>query len=152
MSFHAEFLVDFVVTGAQLFGRQLAIPGTLLQDLQNGRPLHIAVGRALQTFAEVELDADRELVGFAEEYVDFQARIFVDLFSAPFLRDVVVSVAAVPIAAARGCPRSRRRRCAAAGFGSHGSRAGHADGISERADKPHNAAGNDRRRRNLAIC
>jgi hypothetical protein len=85
VSFHVGFVVDFVVTGAQLVGRQVPIPGTLLQDIQNGTPLPVAVGRALQTFADVEIDAGRELVGFATEYVNFQidflARVIRDLMN-----------------------------------------------------------------------
>jgi hypothetical protein len=87
VSFHVGFVADFVVTGAQLFARQLPIPGTLLQDIQNGTPLPVAVGRALQTFADVEIDAGRELVGFATEYVNFQ----ID-FLTKVLRDVMTTV------------------------------------------------------------
>jgi hypothetical protein len=84
VNFHVALLVDFVVTGAQLVDRQLQIPGTLVQNVQNGTPLPVAVGRALQTFAEVELDAGRELVGFAVEYLDFQLRFLAELVALPF--------------------------------------------------------------------
>src|SRR3954465_6024356 len=46
VSFHVGFVADFIVTGAQLLARQVPIPGTLLQDLQNGTPLPVALGRA----------------------------------------------------------------------------------------------------------
>ena len=91
VTFHVDLLVDFVVTGAQLIARQVQVPGTLLQDLQNGTPLPVAVGRALQTIVEVELDAGRELVGFAAEYIDFQVRFLADLIALPFA--VVAAVA-----------------------------------------------------------
>jgi hypothetical protein len=84
VNFHVGLAVDFIVTGAQLFSRQLAVPGTLLQDIQNGTPLPVAVGRALQTLVEIELDAGRELVGFAAEYVSFQLD-----FLAKLVQDVV---------------------------------------------------------------
>ncbi|MDT5103535.1 MAG: hypothetical protein QOI25_1048 [Mycobacterium sp.] len=83
VSFHVGFVGDFLSTGAVLFGREFAIPGTLLQDIQNGTPAPTAVGRALQSFAQVEFDAGRELVGFAAQYVSFQLN---------FLRNVVRDV------------------------------------------------------------
>jgi len=93
LGFHVDLAVDFVVTGAQLIERQLPVPGTLLRDIHNGTPLPVAVGRALQTLAEVELDAGRELVGFAAEYVDFQIR-----FIANVLQEAVAMAMAVPAA------------------------------------------------------
>jgi hypothetical protein len=93
VSFHVGFVADFIVTGAQLVARQVPIPGTLLQDIQNGTPLPVAVGRALQTFADVEIDAGRELVGFATEYVNFQ----ID-FLAKVIRDVMTTVSSTTIA------------------------------------------------------
>ena len=91
VNFHVDLLVDFVVTGAQLIARQVQVPGTLLQDLQNGTRLPVAVGRALQTIVEVELDAGRELVGFAAEYIDFQVRFLADLIALPFAVVAAVS-------------------------------------------------------------
>ena len=93
VGFHVGFVTDFVVTGAQLVARQIPIPGTLLQDIQNGAPLPVAIGRALQTFADVEIDAGRELVGFAAEYVNFQ----VD-FLTKVIRDVLTTVTSTSIA------------------------------------------------------
>ena len=84
VNFHVGLLVDFVVTGAQLIARQVPVPGRLLEDIQNGVPLPVAVGRALQTLVDVELDAGRELVGFAAEYIDFQVRFLADLIALPF--------------------------------------------------------------------
>lgn len=83
VDFHIDLAVDFVVTGAQLLSRQIAVPGTLLRDITTGTPVPAAVGRALRTLVEVELDAGRELVGFAAEYVDFQIN---------FLRNLVRDV------------------------------------------------------------
>ncbi len=93
VNFHVDLLVDFVVTGAQLIARQVPVPGTLLLDLQNGTPLPVAVGRALQTLVEVELDAGRELVGYATEYIAFQARFLADLIALPFAVVAAVSEA-----------------------------------------------------------
>jgi hypothetical protein len=46
VNFHVGLFVDFTVTGAQLVGRQVTIPGTLLQDIGNGTPLFVALSRA----------------------------------------------------------------------------------------------------------
>lgn len=63
--------------------RGFAIPGALLQDIHNGVPVPAAVGRALQTFAQIELEAGRDLVGFAAEYVSFQLKFFANLVTLP---------------------------------------------------------------------
>jgi hypothetical protein len=90
LTFHIDFAADFVATGAALLGRQLEIPGTLLRDLQNGTPLPVAVGRALQSVVEIELEAGRELVGFAMDYIGFQVR-----FIAQVVQDVITASASV---------------------------------------------------------
>ena len=79
VGFHIAFVADFLTTGAVLFAREFAIPGALLKDIHNGVPVPAAVGRALQTFAQIELEAGRELVGFAAEYVSFQLNFFANL-------------------------------------------------------------------------
>ena len=83
VGFHLAFVGDFISTGAVLFAREFAIPGALLQDIQGGTPAPVAVGRALQTFAQIELEAGRELVGFAAEYVTFQLNFFASLATMP---------------------------------------------------------------------
>ena len=59
----------------------------------NGTPLPVALSRAVRTFAEIELDAGRELVGFAAQYIDFQVR-----FIAKVLRAAVAVATAIPVA------------------------------------------------------
>ncbi len=83
VGFHIAFVADFLTTGAVLFAREFAIPGALLQDLHSGTPVPVAVGRALQTFAQIELEAGRELVGFAAEYVSFQLNFLANLVTMP---------------------------------------------------------------------
>jgi hypothetical protein len=83
VGFHIAFVADFLTTGAVLFAREFAIPGALLEDIHNGTPAPVAVGRALQTFAQIELEAGRELVGFAAEYVSFQLNFFANLATIP---------------------------------------------------------------------
>ena len=81
VTFNTGVAVDFVVTGAQLIGRQLEEVGTLVDDIRNGTPVPVAVGRAVVSFIDIELDAGRELVGFGEELVDFQIRFVGKLVS-----------------------------------------------------------------------
>jgi hypothetical protein len=83
VGFHIAFVGDFISTGAVLFAREFAIPGALLQDIGSGTPAPVAVSRALQTFAQIELEAGRELVGFAAEYVSFQLNFFANLATMP---------------------------------------------------------------------
>lgn len=79
VNFNVAFLTNFVTTGAVLFGRELVIPGALLQDVHNGTPITTALGSALQTFAQIELEAGRDLVGFAVQYVSFQLNFLASL-------------------------------------------------------------------------
>jgi hypothetical protein len=82
VTFHVNLAVDFIVTGAQLSGRIVAVPDTVLQDIRSGTPVPIAVSRALVEFAAIEFDAGRELVGFAEEWADFQIGFVTNVISA----------------------------------------------------------------------
>jgi hypothetical protein len=92
-AFHVDLAVDFVAQGASLVNRQIPVPFTLLSDIQNGTPLSVAVSRALTTLAEVEVDAGKQLVGFAARIVDFQLQ-----FVASALQGAVVMTTAVPAA------------------------------------------------------
>ena len=116
VGFHLAFVGDFISTGAVLFAREFAIPGVLLQDIQGGTPAPVAVSRALQTFAQIELEAGRELVGFAAEYVTFQLNFFASLATMPV---AVVSAfataasgglapAASPVAELTAAPRATK--------------------------------------------
>ncbi len=84
VGFNIAFVGNFVSTGAVLFGREFAIPGALLQAVKNGTPFPTAVGQALQTFAQIELEAGRDLVGFAAEYVSFQLNFLASVAAMPF--------------------------------------------------------------------
>jgi len=84
VSFNIAFVADFVSTGAVLFGREFAIPGALLQAVQQGTPVPVAVSRALQAFAQIEIEAGRDLVGFAAQYVSFQLNFVANLVAMPF--------------------------------------------------------------------
>ena len=84
VDFNIAFLGNFISTGAVLFGREFAIPGALLQAVNNGTPLPTALGQALQTFAQIELEAGRDLVGFAAQYVSFQLSFLASVAAIPF--------------------------------------------------------------------
>lgn len=84
VNFNIAFVGDFLSTGAVLFGREFAIPGALLHNVQNGTPVPAALSQALQTFAQIELEAGRDLVGFAAEFVSFQLKSLTSLVSMPF--------------------------------------------------------------------
>jgi hypothetical protein len=83
VGFHIAFVAGFLTSGAVLFAREFAIPSALLDDLRNGTPAPVAVSRALQTFAQIELEAGREMVGFAVQYVSFQLNFFANLATMP---------------------------------------------------------------------
>jgi hypothetical protein len=102
VGFHIAFVGDFISSGAVLFAREFAIPGALLQDIQNGTPVPVAVGRALQTFAQIELEAGRELVGFAAQYVTFQLNFFANLATMP-----LAAVSAFATSASGSAPQVR---------------------------------------------
>jgi hypothetical protein len=83
-----------------------------LQDIQNGTPLPVAVGRALQTLAVIEVDAGRELVGFAAEFVSFQLNFVASLVQEviavanSFISGVAPTPAAPAVAKPNTAPRS----------------------------------------------
>jgi hypothetical protein len=102
VSFNAGVAIDFIVTGAQLIGRQLEVFGTLVGDIRNGTPVPVAVGRAVVSLTNIELDAGRELVGFGRELADFQIQFVGNLVSglppivaAPAGQALVLSAGAV---------------------------------------------------------
>jgi hypothetical protein len=109
VGFHIAFVGDFISTGAVLFAREFAIPGALLDDIRSGTPAPVAVSRALQTFAQIELEAGRELVGFAAQYVTFQLNFFANLATMPlaFASSFVAGLhpASSPVAALTAAPR-----------------------------------------------
>lgn len=101
--FHVDLLVDFLVTGAQLFSRQLAVPPSLLRDLGSGVPLPAAVSRALATLVAVEIDAGRELIGFAAQYIAFQVKFLTDVVDT-VLQSGVAALAASPLTEPTAAP------------------------------------------------
>ena len=72
VSFNTGVAVDFVVTGAQLIGRQAQVAQTFVDDVRTGTPIPVAAGRAVAGFINIEVVAGHELVGFGRELADFQ--------------------------------------------------------------------------------
>ena len=72
VSFNTGVAVDFVVTGAQLIGRQAQVAQTFVDDVRTGTPIPVAAGRAVAGFVNIEVVAGHELVGFGRELADFQ--------------------------------------------------------------------------------
>ena len=81
IDFHVDLAVEWVVTGAELASRLIAIPGTFVEDIGSGTPA--TASRACLEFADVHLDAGGELVGFAVRYANFQIDFLRDLISEP---------------------------------------------------------------------
>lgn len=94
VDFHANLAVDFVVTGAELTGRIVAVPQALVTDIRRGTPAPVAIRRAVLTLADVEFDAGRELVGYARDYADFQIRFVTGLFPVQ-LRELIAAGSAL---------------------------------------------------------
>ena len=69
------------MTGAQLIGRQVEVALTLADDIRNGTPVPVALGRAVVSVINIELDAGRELVGFGRKLADFQIQFLGNLVS-----------------------------------------------------------------------
>ena len=72
VSFNTGVAVDFVVTGAQLIGRQAEVAQTFVDDVRTGTPIPVAAERAVAGFINIEVVAGHELVGFGRELADFQ--------------------------------------------------------------------------------
>jgi hypothetical protein len=72
VSFNTGVAVEFVVTGAQLIGRQAQVAQTFVDDVRTGTPIPVAAGRAVAGFINIDVVAGHELVGFGRELADFQ--------------------------------------------------------------------------------
>ncbi len=81
VSFNTGVVVDFIATGAQLIGRQVQVAQTLVDDIRNGTPIPVAVGRAVVGFINIEVVAGHDLVGFGRELADFQIQFLGNLVS-----------------------------------------------------------------------
>lgn len=81
VSFNTGVAIDFIVTGAELIGQQVQVAQRLADDIRNGTPVQVALGRAVVGFINIELVAGHDLVGFGRQLVDFQIQFFGNLVS-----------------------------------------------------------------------
>ena len=100
VSFNTGVAVDFVVTGAQLIGRQAQVAQTFVDDVRTGTPIPVAAGRAVAGFINIEVVAGHELVGFGRELADFQIQS---------LGNLVAQLPPAVASPARRDPRGERR-------------------------------------------
>ena len=80
--FNAGLFVDWVTTGAALFQRQTQIPGSFVAAIGNGTPPPTAAAQALSAFADIEFEAGRDLIGFAQDIAVFQLQFRATTLSA----------------------------------------------------------------------
>jgi len=80
--FNVGLLVDWVTTGAALFQRQAQIPGNFVAAIGSGTPPPAAAAQALSAFADIEFEAGRDLVGFAQDIAVFQLQFRATTLSA----------------------------------------------------------------------
>lgn len=80
--FNVGLFADWVTTGATLFQRQTQVPGAFVTDLSAGIPPQTAVARALSAFADIEFEAGRDLIGFAQDFANFQLQFRATTLSA----------------------------------------------------------------------
>jgi hypothetical protein len=81
VSFNAGVAVDFIVTGAELIGQQIQVAQQLGNDIRNGTPIPVALGRAVVGLINIEVVAGHDLVGFGRELVNFQIQFLGNLVS-----------------------------------------------------------------------
>ncbi|MCX8561508.1 hypothetical protein OS122_11495 [Mycolicibacterium mucogenicum] len=80
--FNVGLFVDWVTTGAALFQRQTQIPGNFVAAIGSGTPPPTAAAQALSAFADIEFEAGRDLVGFAQDIAVFQLQFRATTLSA----------------------------------------------------------------------
>lgn len=80
--FNTALFIDWVTTGAALVQRQLQVPGALVADLRAGVPPQTAAARALTAIADIEFEAGRDLIGYAQDIAVFQLQFRATTLSA----------------------------------------------------------------------
>jgi hypothetical protein len=82
VTFNVGLFVDWVTTGAALFQRQMQIPGNFVAAIGSGTPPPTAAAQALSAFADIEFEAGRDLIGFAQDIAVFQLQFRATTLSA----------------------------------------------------------------------
>lgn len=80
--FNVGLFVDWVTTGAALVQRQTQIPGDFVAAISSGTPPPTAAAQALSAFADIEFEAGRDLIGFAQDIAVFQLQFRATTLSA----------------------------------------------------------------------
>lgn len=80
--FNVGLFVDWVTTGAALVQRQAQIPGDFVAAIGSGTPPPTAAAQALSAFADIEFEAGRDLIGFAQDIAVFQLQFRATTLSA----------------------------------------------------------------------
>lgn len=80
--FNVGLFADWITTGAALLQRQTQVPGAFVADLSAGVPPQTAAARALSAFADIEFEAGRDLIGFAQDFANFQLQFRATTLSA----------------------------------------------------------------------
>jgi hypothetical protein len=100
VSFNTGVAVNFILTGAGLIGQQVQVAQRLADDIRNGTPVPVALGRAVVGFINIEVVAGHDLVGFGRQLVDFQIQFFGNLVSQ--LPPIIAAPAGQVLAASAG--------------------------------------------------
>ncbi len=80
--FNTALFVDWVTTGAALFQRQAQVPGSLVAAIGTGTPPSTAVAQAVSALADIEFEAGRDLIGYAQDIAVFQLQFRATTLSA----------------------------------------------------------------------
>ena len=80
--FNVGLFVDWVTTGAALFQRQAQVPGSFVAAIGSGTPPLTAAAQALSAVADIEFEAGRDLIGFAQDIAVFQLQFRATTLSA----------------------------------------------------------------------
>ena len=82
VTFNVGLFVDWVTTGAALVQRQAQVPGSFVAAIGGGTPPLTAAAQALSTIADIEFEAGRDLIGFAQDIANFQLQFRATTLSA----------------------------------------------------------------------
>lgn len=80
--FNVGLFADWITTGAALFQRQTQVPGSFVAAIGSGTPPLTAAAQALSAVADIEFEAGRDLIGFAQDIAVFQLQFRATTLSA----------------------------------------------------------------------
>jgi hypothetical protein len=80
--FNVGLTINWLATGAALAQRITQVPGTVLAAVQAGTSLPTALAQGLSAFADIEFEAGRDLIGYAQDIANFQLQFRATTLSA----------------------------------------------------------------------